>query len=114
MRRADRLVAHCCVGRHLKGIGDSSCRCCRQLERRIRLDDRKLAPALSSSQLTDRSQVNCFFSAGYVLAMRKRIKITNFSDWDSMMYNNLLSVPVLVFFSLVLEDWSAENLARNL
>lgn len=57
--------------------------------------------------------VNCFFSAGYVLAMRKRIKITNFSDWDSMMYNNLLSVPVLVFFSLVLEDWSAENLARN-
>jgi GDP-mannose transporter len=46
--------------------------------------------------------------------MRKRIKITNFSDWDSMMYNNLLSVPVLVFFSLVLEDWSAENLARNL
>lgn len=59
-------------------------------------------------------QVNCFVSAGYVLAMRKRIKVTNFRDWDTMFYNNLLSIPVLVFFSLTLEDWSAENLARNL
>lgn len=58
--------------------------------------------------------INCFVSAGYVLAMRKRIKVTNFRDWDTMFYNNLLSIPVLVFFSLTLEDWSMENLSRNL
>jgi GDP-mannose transporter len=46
--------------------------------------------------------------------MRKRIKATGFSDWDSMFYNNLLSVPVLALCSLVAEDWGRENLARNL
>lgn len=46
--------------------------------------------------------------------MRKRIKATGFSDWDSMFYNNLLSVPVLIVFSLIFEDWGSENLARNL
>lgn len=46
--------------------------------------------------------------------MRKRIKITGFSDWDSMFYNNLLSIPVLVVFSFVLEDWGSENLVSNL
>lgn len=46
--------------------------------------------------------------------MRKRIKITGFSDWDSMFYNNLLCVPVLIVCSIVLEDWGTENLARNL
>ena len=61
-----------------------------------------------------RSQFNCFVSAGYVLAMRKRIKITNFKDWDSMFYNNLLSIPVLVVFSFLFETWSSDNLVRNL
>ncbi|TNY23744.1 UAA transporter family-domain-containing protein [Rhodotorula diobovata] len=56
---------------------------------------------------------NCFVSAGYVLAMRKRIKLTNFKDWDSMFYNNLLSIPVLVVFSLMFETWSSANLALN-
>jgi hypothetical protein len=46
--------------------------------------------------------------------MRKRIKATGFSDWDTMFYNNLLSVPVLVVFSFVFENWGSENLARNL
>ena len=46
--------------------------------------------------------------------MRKRIKLLGFADWDTMFYNNLLSIPVLAFFSLVAEDWSAANLARNL
>jgi GDP-mannose transporter len=46
--------------------------------------------------------------------MRKRIKVTGFSDWDSMFYNNLLSIPVLAVFSIVLEDWGSENLVRNL
>src|SRR4051812_34030549 len=30
-----------------------------------------------------------------------------------MFYNNLLSIPVLVICSLIAEDWSAENLAKN-
>ncbi|KAJ8591800.1 UDP-galactose transporter [Rhizopogon salebrosus TDB-379] len=56
---------------------------------------------------------NCLTSAAYVLLMRKRIKVTGFSDWDSMFYNNLLSIPVLAVFSIVLEDWGSENLVRN-
>lgn len=58
--------------------------------------------------------VNCLVSAGYVLAMRKRIKVTNFKDWDSMFYNNLLSIPVLVIFSILVEDWSYKSLNLNL
>ncbi|KAG1859422.1 hypothetical protein C8R48DRAFT_577870, partial [Suillus tomentosus] len=57
--------------------------------------------------------VNCLMGAAYVLLMRKRIKVTGFSDWDSMFYNNLLSIPVLVVFSIVVEDWGSENLVRN-
>jgi len=57
--------------------------------------------------------VNCVTSAAYVLAMRKRIKSTGFSDWDTMFYNNLLSIPVLAVFSIIVEDWGSENLTRN-
>ncbi|KIM44900.1 hypothetical protein M413DRAFT_67185 [Hebeloma cylindrosporum] len=57
--------------------------------------------------------VNCLTSAAYVLSMRKRIKSTGFSDWDSMFYNNLLSIPVLAAFSIIIEDWGTENLTRN-
>lgn len=46
--------------------------------------------------------------------MRKRIKVTGFSDWDTMFYNNLLSIPVLALFSLLVEDWSSENLTESL
>ena len=46
--------------------------------------------------------------------MRKRIKITGFKDWDTMFYNNLLSIPVLAVFSIIVEDWGSENLAKNL
>jgi GDP-mannose transporter len=46
--------------------------------------------------------------------MRKRIKVTGFSDWETMFYNNLLSIPVLAVFSLLAEDWSSDNLALNL
>ena len=45
--------------------------------------------------------------------MRKRIKITGFKDWDSMFYNNLLSIPVLVVASVVIEDWGSESLSLN-
>jgi len=57
--------------------------------------------------------LNCCVSAAYVLTMRKRIKLTNFKDWDSMFYNNLLSIPVLVVFSFLFEDWGSENLMRS-
>lgn len=30
-----------------------------------------------------------------------------------MFYNNFLTIPVLIVGSLLLEDWSAENLAKN-
>ena len=49
-----------------------------------------------------------------VLTMRKRIKGTGFSDWDTMFYNNLLSIPVLAVASIIAEDWGYENLNRNL
>lgn len=57
--------------------------------------------------------VNCLASAAYVLGMRKRIKLTNFKDFDTMFYNNLLSIPILLVCSILLEDWSAANVARN-
>jgi GDP-mannose transporter len=31
-----------------------------------------------------------------------------------MFYNNLLSIPVLAAFSVIVEDWGTENLTRNL
>ena len=30
-----------------------------------------------------------------------------------MFYNNLLSIPVLITFSLLVEDWSGANIAKN-
>lgn len=74
--------------------------------------------------------INCFCTAAYVLGMRKRIKLTNFKDFDSelipipfttlntnhhtaMFYNNLLTIPILLICSLVIEDWGSENLLRN-
>ncbi|KAK4539792.1 GDP-mannose transporter [Oleoguttula mirabilis] len=57
--------------------------------------------------------MNCFCSAAYLLGMRKRIKLTNFKDFDTMYYNNLLSIPVLLLCSLFLENWSSANLALN-
>lgn len=58
--------------------------------------------------------VNCISSASFVLYMRKRIKLTNFKDFDTVYYNNLLSIPLLLIPSLLLEDWSSENLLQNL
>ncbi|CAG7563734.1 unnamed protein product [Fusarium equiseti] len=57
--------------------------------------------------------MNVFCSAAYVLGMRKVIKKMNFKDWDTMYYNNLLTIPVLVICSLLTEDWSAYNFSRN-
>lgn len=57
--------------------------------------------------------VNCFASAAFVLFMRIRIKLTNFKDFDTMYYNNLLSIPILLVATFVFEDWSADNLEKN-
>ncbi|KAI7891793.1 uncharacterized protein EV154DRAFT_419836 [Mucor mucedo] len=57
--------------------------------------------------------INCLSSASFVLYMRKRIKLTNFKDFDTVYYNNLLSIPLLLLPSLLLEDWSASNLLVN-
>lgn len=57
--------------------------------------------------------MNVICSACFVLGMRKVIKKMNFKDKDTMLYNNLLSIPILVVCSLLLEDWSHENLMRN-
>ncbi|KAI8070895.1 hypothetical protein BC940DRAFT_235045 [Gongronella butleri] len=56
---------------------------------------------------------NCFSSAAFVLYMRKRIKMTNFKDFDTVYYNNLLSIPLLIIPSFIFEDWSSENLAKT-
>ncbi|KAE8349794.1 GDP-mannose transporter [Aspergillus coremiiformis] len=57
--------------------------------------------------------VNCLCTSSYVLGMRKRIKLTNFKDFDTMFYNNLLSIPVLIVLTCFMEDWSSANINRN-
>ncbi|KAL1957108.1 hypothetical protein VTO42DRAFT_6366 [Malbranchea cinnamomea] len=57
--------------------------------------------------------VNCLCTSSYVLGMRKRIKLTNFKDFDTMFYNNLLSIPILIVGSLLTEDWSSANVRLN-
>lgn len=57
--------------------------------------------------------LNCFSLAAFVLYMRKRIKLTNFKDFDTMYYNNLLSLPILLIATFLFEDWSAANVALN-
>ncbi|KAI8339321.1 hypothetical protein BD560DRAFT_377757 [Blakeslea trispora] len=56
---------------------------------------------------------NCLASAAFVLYMRKRIKLTNFKDFDTVYYNNLVSIPMLIIPSFIFEDWSAEGLSKN-
>ncbi|KZF25872.1 GDP-mannose transporter [Xylona heveae TC161] len=57
--------------------------------------------------------LNVVCTASYVLGTRKFITSLNFKDWDTMFYNNLLSLPIMIICSLVTEDWSSANLAKN-
>lgn len=76
--------------------------------------------------------LNVICTASYVLGTRKYITSLNFKEWDSkppinlpdattqtnqtppaMYYNNLLSFPILIICSLITEDWSPTNLAKN-
>ena len=58
--------------------------------------------------------LNCLSSAGYVLYMRKRIKHFNFKDFDTVYYNNLLSLPVMLLLSMTLEGWISGEIGRTL
>ncbi|PMD64790.1 GDP-mannose transporter [Hyaloscypha bicolor E] len=57
--------------------------------------------------------MNVFCTAAYVLSMRKVIKKMNFKDWDTMFYNNLLTIPVLLLCSFIFENWTHDNIALN-
>ncbi|KAM3514707.1 hypothetical protein MY11210_001678 [Beauveria gryllotalpidicola] len=57
--------------------------------------------------------INVFCTSAFLIGSRKVMKAFNFSDVDTMFYNNLLSIPVLVLASMFLEDWSSENVTRN-
>ncbi|KAL2812525.1 GDP-mannose transporter [Aspergillus granulosus] len=57
--------------------------------------------------------LNVLCTAAYVLGTRKFITSLNFKNWDTMYYNNVLSLPIKIVCSLVTEDWSSANLAAN-
>lgn len=56
---------------------------------------------------------NCFCSAAYVLLLKNRMKITAFKDFDSVFYNNLLTLPLFIAFALLFDDLSIKNLHQN-
>ncbi|ORY40657.1 UDP-galactose transporter [Rhizoclosmatium globosum] len=47
--------------------------------------------------------LNCFTTASFSLCLRAKIKQVNFKDHDTVYYNNLLSVPILLLGSLMFE-----------
>ncbi|TQN68536.1 GDP-mannose transporter [Colletotrichum shisoi] len=57
--------------------------------------------------------LNVVCTATYTLSLRKVIKKMDFKDWDTMYYNNLLTISILIVASLLIEDWGHENLVRN-
>lgn len=57
--------------------------------------------------------LNVFCTAAYSLTMRLGIKRTGFKDWDTTYTNNILTTPILIISSLLVEDWSTPNLQRN-
>ncbi|KAJ1973659.1 GDP-mannose transporter into the lumen of the Golgi [Dimargaris verticillata] len=50
--------------------------------------------------------VNCFSSAFFVLHMRRVMKVVNFKDFDTVYYNNLLTAPMYVVLSILIEGWA--------
>ncbi|KAJ1731602.1 GDP-mannose transporter into the lumen of the Golgi [Coemansia biformis] len=49
---------------------------------------------------------NCFASATFVIHMRKVIKQVNFQDFDTVYFNNLLTLPLYAVLSLIQENWA--------
>jgi len=51
--------------------------------------------------------LNSASNAAYLLYMKGTIKSVGFSDFDSVFYNNILSLPILLGLSLIFEDWTS-------
>ena len=49
--------------------------------------------------------LNSASNAAYLLYMKSAIKSIGFSDFDSVLYNNVLSLPILLVLSFLFEDW---------
>jgi UDP-galactose transporter len=60
--------------------------------------------------------VNCFCTSSYVLGMRKRIKLTNFKDFDSKVTQHLLSIycGANEYLSHVLQQSTLHTRSRSL
>jgi GDP-mannose transporter len=50
--------------------------------------------------------LNSASNASYLLYMKGTIKSVGFNDFDSVFYNNMLSLPILFGLSFIFEDWS--------
>lgn len=48
---------------------------------------------------------NCCSSALFVLGMRKAIKLVDFQDFDTVYFNNALTMPIFLVMSIIAEDW---------
>lgn len=48
--------------------------------------------------------INCFCTSAYLLGMRKRIKLTNFKDFDSVFFSHILNRVMLMIVSHVLQQ----------
>ncbi|OMJ12171.1 GDP-mannose transporter, partial [Smittium culicis] len=51
--------------------------------------------------------LNCFASASFVIVMRKTISAVNFKDFDTVYYNNSMTLVMFLLLSLISEPWSA-------
>lgn len=49
--------------------------------------------------------LNSASNAAYLLYMKSTIKSIGFGDFDSVFYNNVLSLPILLVLSFIFEDW---------
>ncbi|KAH6561253.1 hypothetical protein BASA50_000264 [Batrachochytrium salamandrivorans] len=47
--------------------------------------------------------MNCLTTSAFTLLMKGKLKASGFKDFDTVFYNNLLSIPTLVLFSLINE-----------
>ncbi|KAJ3087704.1 GDP-mannose transporter into the lumen of the Golgi, partial [Physocladia obscura] len=57
--------------------------------------------------------LNCLTTAFFSLTLRAKIKDVGFKDFDTVYFNNLLSIPVLIICSLLFEGSAfAESYAR--
>ncbi|KAK8103522.1 GDP-mannose transporter [Apiospora kogelbergensis] len=57
--------------------------------------------------------LNIFCAAAYALSNRRVMIKADLKSIDVMFYNNLLSIPILLACSALLEDWTPPNLQRN-